>query len=147
MTWRGALADRGVRRRALLFVGVALFLNFGPAFTYATGIQMVPFWQMYNAYGQGICRVSLHERADDGTLSPIDRFAALGVERDSARRRIRRIRNRDDAIWLAKRLCRGPYRGGDVRMTLDCGAPEGWRRVEDLDDVNVCELVGSGRER
>jgi hypothetical protein len=145
MGWRATLADRGVRRRALFFVAVAIFLNFGPAFTYVTGIQMVPFWQMYNAYGQGICRVSLHERAVDGALTPIDRFDALEVERYAAPRRVRRVRSRDDAIWLAKRLCRGPFRGRDVRMTLDCGAPEGWRRVDDLDDVNVCELVGGGR--
>jgi hypothetical protein len=142
-----ALRDPGVKRRALLFAAALVFFNVGPAFTWATGIRVVPFWQMYNAYGQRICRVELHELRDDGTRAPVDRFAALGTTRTDARRRVRRVEDEDDARWLARRLCRGPLRGRDLRMSVDCGHADGWRHLDVFDDVNACALPAKERAR
>lgn len=130
--------DRGVRRRVWLFAVALVFFNLGPALTWATGVRLVPFWQMYNAYGQGICRVELAERTSDGALVPVDRFTALAVTRWEAPPSVRRVEDERDARRLTRRLCTGPFRGRDLRMRVACGATDGWREVTTFDDGNVC---------
>lgn len=118
--------------RATVVLAVAAFMIGGPVYEQGFGgrSKLLFHWMMFSGFGTEVCDVHYFERDQAGTLTELDRYAVLGVERSpSTARSVWKVKDADAAEALGRKLCRALPAGTDVRLKARCATTKGWRSV------------------
>jgi hypothetical protein len=123
------------RWRLIAFIAIAAFMVGGPVAEQIGGLRSpyIRSWIMFSAPGIGLVDASFTIRQADGSFARLDRFDALGEQRDGKLRRI----NRDELTEIITRLCAAEGPGADIRVVARLAVRKGWRTLE-AGDQNVC---------
>lgn len=123
------------RLRWFVFLAAAAWMLLSPAYVQLFGgssAGAVRAWQMFHRRGIGICSAVYDDRG-----ARIDRYRLLGVDRDGAPLRFRRIADQAQARAMGRRICAALGPGADVRVVLRCAERDGLRPVLDREE-NLC---------
>src|SRR5687768_255860 len=123
--------------RLALFVMFAVHMQAGPVLHQLLDREPPPLgmaWQMYRTRGHDVCAIQWLAATPQG-LEPIDRMAALGVNKPwKAPPKVRIQRSADEVGAAAQALCE-KLPGTDVRARARCGIRRGlkWKEVSNAD--------------
>jgi hypothetical protein len=132
------------RARAGCFVALAAFIVGAPVYRQLLGgkNRHLRAWVMFSGIGLGAVEARFSIRRPDGTLEPIDRFAARGQKAPDDPRR-RRIKGARETWNEARRICRASSGSPDVRVEARRATRDGW--VVDFDGTtNLCTEPAPG---
>ena len=131
--------------RVLVFVTLAGYLVFSPAYRHAYGGRWdgVRAWRMFHGNAVDLCEVRYFERAD-GEDQLLDRFQVLGEPRRAeAPRKLRRLNVRS-VNPTARSLCAAIEKQTgvrpDIRIESRCATRKGWKS-RDRRGTNHCKKV------
>lgn len=114
--------------QALVFVIVASFVGLAPGYHAIFGARSryLRDWELFHELGVGLVVAEFSVRAEDGRLTAIDRYLALGYQdRKLAPRWLRTMIGEGGVALVARKLCErlGPV---DLRANARIATMAGW---------------------
>jgi hypothetical protein len=121
------------RIRLAIFIIIATFMLAGPVIEQFVGTRTVFWrsWTMFSGIGIGLIDASF---SVPGSLTPVDRFAALDERRNG---KLRRIETTEELTAIIRRLCAALGAGADLRVKARQATRDGWR-VINTGEQNAC---------
>jgi hypothetical protein len=112
---------------------IAAFMLAGPVIEQFVGTRTAFWrsWTMFSGIGIGLIDASF---SVPGSLTPVDRFAALDERRNG---KLRRIETTEELMAIIQRLCAAFGEGAELRVKARQATRDGWR-VINTGEQNAC---------
>lgn len=138
--------------RAVVFVGLAIFMTVGPFYKQVLNHRepWIRAWEMFSGKGVGAVTGHFEQVAQDGSAQPLDHYALLGVphpwDPEPPPRRVWLVHGKEEFQNLVKKICRELPPRAHVRAQARIATQKGWRTLEN-GQRNVCAGIARKQRR